>query len=76
MSADLGGWLQQLGLAQYAAVFAENRVDLEALRLLTESDLQDLGVLLRHRRKRLRASAELNGVDAAAPKLRGHAYTL
>ena len=36
-------WLEQLGLAQYAGVFAENDVDLEALRLLAENDLEKLG---------------------------------
>jgi hypothetical protein len=29
-------WLEELGLPQYAQVFVDNDVDLEALRLLTE----------------------------------------
>lgn len=61
------GWLKTLGLEQYAAIFAENGVDLETLGLLAESDLQALGVLLGHRKKLLKAIAELN--DAAAPAL-------
>ena len=65
MSADLSNWLQQLGLEQYAAVLTENGVDLEAMRLLTENDLQNLGVLLGHRRKLLRAIAEKDGLDTA-----------
>ena len=32
----LSAWLQELGLERYAAVFADNDVDLEALRLLTD----------------------------------------
>jgi class 3 adenylate cyclase/tetratricopeptide (TPR) repeat protein len=66
MSADLASWLQALGLDQYASVFADNGVDLDALRLLSEADLQALGVLLGHRRKLLRAIADLDGGAAAA----------
>jgi class 3 adenylate cyclase/predicted ATPase len=60
------GWLKTLGLEQYAAMFAENGVDLETLGLLAESDLQDLGVLLGHRKKLLKAIAELNAAEAPA----------
>src|ERR1700674_1316430 len=60
-------WLEQLGLPQYAEVFAENDVDLEALRLLAESDFEKLGVSLGHRRKLLKAVSELNGSSAPAP---------
>jgi len=44
-------WLEELGLPQYAEAFVENDVDLEALRLLTEGDLEKLGVSLGHRKK-------------------------
>src|SRR6267142_1223534 len=54
-------WLEELGLPQYAKVFVENDVDLEALRLLTEGDLEKLGVSLGHRRKLLKARSELSG---------------
>jgi predicted ATPase/class 3 adenylate cyclase len=53
-------WLASLGLSEYAARFAENGIDLSVLRDLTEQDLKDLGVLLGHRRKILRAIAELD----------------
>jgi hypothetical protein len=46
---------------------AKNGVDLEALHLLTEADLEKLGVLLGHRRKLVKAIAELEGGEAAAP---------
>jgi class 3 adenylate cyclase/predicted ATPase/ABC-type transport system involved in cytochrome c biogenesis ATPase subunit len=58
--------LQELGLERYTPVFVENDVDLEALRLLTEADLERLGVSLGHRRKLLKAIAELNGTEASA----------
>src|SRR5262249_45300492 len=54
-------WLASLGLSEYAERFAENGIDLSVLRDLTEQDLKDLGVLLGHRRKILRAIAELDG---------------
>ena len=51
-------WLGTLGLAQYAEGFAANGVDdVDALRLLSEADLTQLGVLLGHRRKLLQALA-------------------
>jgi class 3 adenylate cyclase len=52
-------WLESIGLPEYAPRFAENGVDLSVLRDLTDQDLKDLGVLLGHRRKILRAIAEL-----------------
>src|SRR6266403_5687427 len=57
-------WLASLGLGEYAQRFADNAIDLSVIRDLTEQDLKDLGVLLGHRRKILRAIAEL---DAVAP---------
>jgi class 3 adenylate cyclase len=62
---SLSTWLQGLGLERYAAVFAENGVELDSLPLLDENDLEKLGVLLGHRRKLLKAIAELNGAAAA-----------
>src|SRR5262245_40662736 len=65
-------WLEQLGLEQYAQVFAANDVDLEALRLLSEGDLEKLGVSLGHRRKLLtafaRSDADGQGAGGAADK--------
>src|SRR5215813_1133523 len=58
-------WLASIGLGEYAQRFADNAVDLSVIRDLTEQDLKDLGVLLGHRRKILRAIAELDGVAPA-----------
>ncbi|WP_027578715.1 adenylate/guanylate cyclase domain-containing protein [Bradyrhizobium sp. Ai1a-2] len=52
-------WLASIGLGEYAQRFAENAIDLSVVGDLTEQDLKDLGVLLGHRRKILRAIAEL-----------------
>jgi len=53
-------WLASLGLSEYAQRFAENYVDASVLPDLTDQDLADLGVPLGHRRKMLRAIAELD----------------
>src|SRR5262249_2453880 len=60
---DLGGWLRSLGLEQYEAIFRENAIDAEVLPDLTDQDLEKLGVLLGHRRKLLRAIANLQGME-------------
>jgi hypothetical protein len=60
---DLGGWLRSLGLQQYEAIFRENAIDATVLRDLTDQDLEKLGVLLGHRRKLLRAIANLENAD-------------
>jgi predicted ATPase/class 3 adenylate cyclase len=53
-------WLASIGLSEYAQRFADNAIDLSVARDLTEQDLKDLGVLLGHRRKILRAIAQLD----------------
>ncbi|TMJ78985.1 MAG: adenylate/guanylate cyclase domain-containing protein, partial [Alphaproteobacteria bacterium] len=58
-------WLASIGLGEYTQRFAANAIDLSVVRDLTEQDLKDLGVLLGHRRKILRAIAELDSVAPA-----------
>jgi len=65
---DIAEWLASLDLGEYAARFAENGVDLSVIRDLTENDLKELGVLLGHRRKMLRAIAELQWAPASKPQ--------
>jgi class 3 adenylate cyclase/predicted ATPase len=57
---DIADWLKTLGLSEYAARFAENRIDFSVLPDLTDQDLEKLGVLLGDRRKMLRAIANLD----------------
>ncbi len=59
-------WLESIGLSEYAQRFADNAIDLSVIRDLTEQDLKDLGVLLGHRRKILRAIADLAAAPAPA----------
>ena len=60
-------WLESIGLAEYVQRFTENGIDLSVLRDLTDQDLKDLGVLLGHRRKILRAIAELDHATGSKP---------
>ena len=62
---SVAAWLEALGLSEYARRFAEHDIDLAALRDLTEEDLKELGVSLGHRRRLLRAIAELRAVAPA-----------
>jgi hypothetical protein len=63
---DIGDWLRELALPEYEAVFRANAVDLQALRELTEIDLEKLGVLLGHRKRILRAIA---GFEVPSPPI-------
>jgi class 3 adenylate cyclase/predicted ATPase len=63
---QIADWLEKLGLGQYAQRFAENDINFSILADLTDQDLEKIGVAsLGHRRKLLRAIAELNGRPAA-----------
>ena len=58
---QIADWLEKLGMSEYAQRFAENKIDVSALRHLTDQDLKDIGVPLGHRRKILAAIGELGG---------------
>ena len=65
-------WLEKLGLAEYADRFAENGIDFSVLPDLSDQDLKEIGVILGHRRKILRAIADIKDEQdaptvAAAP---------
>src|SRR6516165_7439094 len=60
-------WLEKLGMSEYGQRFADNDIDFSILGDLTDQDLKDLGVAsLGHRRKILRAIAELDSQEATA----------
>jgi class 3 adenylate cyclase len=61
-------WLEKLALGQYAQCFAENEIDFFILGDLTDQDQEKIGVApLGHRRKLLRAIAELSSVEKSTP---------
>jgi hypothetical protein len=59
-------WLEELGLAQYAEVFAEQAIDFGVISDLTEVDLEKLGIPLGHRRRMLKAIGAFAGAARAA----------
>jgi class 3 adenylate cyclase len=65
---QIADWLEKLGMSEYAERFAESDIDTSVLRDLTDQDLKELGVSLGHRRKMLRAIAELAGVAPTSPE--------
>jgi class 3 adenylate cyclase/tetratricopeptide (TPR) repeat protein len=73
MIADLGKWLDDLGLGQYAEAFAANHIDASLLDQLTADDLKELGVAsLGHRKILLAAIAAQKTTttpETAAPGL-------
>jgi class 3 adenylate cyclase/predicted ATPase len=62
---DVAKWLADIGLGEHAALFAEQNIDLSVVPDLTEQDLRDLGLSVGHRRRLLRAAAELKGPSRA-----------
>jgi class 3 adenylate cyclase len=65
---QIADWLEKLGMSEYAQRFAESDIDTSVLRDLTDQDLKELGVSLGHRRKMLRAIAELSGFAPTSPR--------
>jgi class 3 adenylate cyclase/tRNA A37 threonylcarbamoyladenosine biosynthesis protein TsaE len=65
---QIADWLEKLGMSEYADRFAESDIDTSVLRDLTDQDLKELGVSLGHRRKMLRAIAELSGAVPTLPQ--------
>src|SRR6516165_12161253 len=64
---DVLGWLRELGLEQYEAIFRESDIDASVLSSLTNEDLKEIGVAsLGHRRKLLGAIAVLQDEEAGA----------
>ena len=65
---QIADWLQKLGMAEYTQCFVENDIDFTILGDLTDQDLEKIGIAsLGHRRKLLRAIANLETIEKAAP---------
>jgi hypothetical protein len=50
---DIKGWLDGIGLGQYAESLRANDIDFDVLRTLTEFDLKELGLSLGDRKRLL-----------------------
>jgi hypothetical protein len=67
---QIADWLKMLGMSEYAERFAENDIDFTILGDLIDQDLEKIGVTsLGHRRKLLRAIADLKNVEKSEPVL-------
>src|SRR6516225_3244716 len=65
---QIADWLEKLGMSEYAQRFAENDIDFTILSDLTDQDLEKIGIAsLGHRRKLLRAIANLQTIEKSAP---------
>jgi class 3 adenylate cyclase/predicted ATPase len=65
---QIADWLEKLGLSEYAQRFADNDIDFTILGDLTDQDLEKIGIAsLGHRRKLLRAIANLETIEKNAP---------
>jgi class 3 adenylate cyclase len=65
---EIADWLRGLGFEQYTRCFAENDIDFQILRDLSDQDLEKIGVAsLGHRRKLLRAFADFKNIEEIAP---------
>src|ERR1700688_901442 len=65
MVMDVGDWLRGIGLGQYEGVFRENEIDGAVLADLTEGDFEKLGVPMGHRKRLLKAIANLGATATA-----------
>ena len=65
--ADVGAWLESLGLGRYADAFGDADLDFDVLADLTEADLAQLGISLGDRKRMMRAIAALKQAPPAGP---------
>jgi hypothetical protein len=66
---DVSTWLHGLGLERHEAAFRDNLIDMDVVRELTESDLEELGLPLGDRKRVLKAIASLPAPELAASVL-------
>src|SRR5262249_42596741 len=65
---QIANWLKKLGMQEYIQQFADNDIDFAILGELTDQDLEKIGITsLGHRRKLLRAIANLKVIEKTAP---------
>jgi SAM domain (Sterile alpha motif) len=63
---DIGAWLRGHGLGQYEATFRQNEIEVDILPELTEPDFEKLGIPLGHRKRLLKAIANLEATERSA----------
>jgi class 3 adenylate cyclase/tetratricopeptide (TPR) repeat protein len=71
----LSDWLRKIGLERYAAKLTESDVDLDTLPMLTDADLEKLGISLGHRKKLLQAIGNMRADEAVVRPRSPESYT-
>ncbi|ANW00027.1 adenylate/guanylate cyclase domain-containing protein [Bradyrhizobium icense] len=71
---DVAQWLQDLGLANYTALFREQAIDADVLPSLTDADFEKLGLPLGHRKRLLAAIAALEPAASSTASIRRPSY--
>jgi class 3 adenylate cyclase/tetratricopeptide (TPR) repeat protein len=59
--AEIGAWLESLGLGRYRQVFVDQEIDSQILPELTEAELESIGIPLGARKKIIKAVRALSG---------------
>ena len=70
---DVASWLRSLSLGQYEATFREAEIDADILPELTDQDLEKLGVPLGHRKRLLKAIANVRLTEQPPATAAAHA---
>jgi class 3 adenylate cyclase len=65
---QIAEWLEKLGMSEYTELFSENKINISALRYLTDQDLKDIGIPLGHRRIMQAAISQLASATPATPE--------
>lgn len=74
--SQFGDFLATLGLEEHTAVFTNERIDMDVAGMLTEEDLQRLGIPMGDRKKLLRALKQNAGSATTASPLQAHQVSL
>src|SRR5882762_328363 len=68
MTTSISDWLKQLDLERYTALFVDNEVDLQTLKVLSDADLKEMGLPFGPRKRLLAALQQGHGRPVATPE--------
>ncbi|MGZ3338376.1 MAG: AAA family ATPase [Reyranella sp.] len=68
MTTSIADWLKQLDLERYTALFIDNEVDLQTLKVLSDADLKEMGLPFGPRKRLLAALQQGHGRPIATPE--------
>src|SRR5258708_24229261 len=68
MTTSIADWLKQLDLERYTALFIDNEVDLQTLKVLSDADVKERGLPFGRRKRLLAALQQGHGRPVATPE--------